>query len=254
MGLDWLVAAWGGGTILSWPSKRFSIHTGVNVCFSLYEVRTPMVRRTKEEAQATRNRILDTAEMVFQQHGVSHTTLQEIAAEAGVTRGAIYWHFRDKAELFNAMIQRVTLPLEQDAKASDDSLLHEPLEHVRRNFTAALHKTVSDPQVRRVFEIATHKVEYVGELQAVRDRHLATRNDCLAHVERGLKLAAKRGQLTRKIPARSAALGLHALIDGLIQNWMLDPDAFDLVKVGRQVLDAYLDSLVTPSGARRSPG
>jgi TetR/AcrR family acrAB operon transcriptional repressor len=213
-----------------------------------------MVRRTKEEAQATRTRILDTAEMVFQQHGVSRTSLQEIAAEAGVTRGAIYWHFRDKAELFNAMIERVTLPLEQDAEASGDPSLDDPLDHVRQSFTAALRKTVSDPQVRRVFEIATHKVEYVGELQAVRDRHLATRNDCLAQVERGLKLAARRGQLTRKIPARSAALGLHALIDGLIQNWMLDPEAFNLVKVGRQVLDAYLDGLVMPAGARRSPG
>src|SRR5882762_8839730 len=127
---------------------RVSIHTSVNVCSYRYATRTTMVRRTKEEAQATRNHILDTAEMVFQQHGVSRTTLQQIAAAAGVTRGAIYWHFRDKAELFNAMMERVTLPLEQDVKASDDPMLDEPLEHVRQSFTAALRKTVDDPQGR----------------------------------------------------------------------------------------------------------
>jgi len=126
-----------------------------------------MVRRTKEEAQATRNHILDTAEMVFQQHGVSRTTLQQIAAAAGVTRGAIYWHFRDKAELFNSMMERVTLPLEQSVKGIDDPSLDAPLTHVRTSFLAALRMTVNDPQARRVFEIATHKVEYVGELQAV---------------------------------------------------------------------------------------
>jgi len=208
-----------------------------------------MVRRTKEEAQATRNHILDTAEMVFQQHGVSRTTLQQIAAAAGVTRGAIYWHFRDKAELFNSMMERVTLPLEQSVKGIDDPSLDAPLTHVRTSFLAALRMTVNDPQARRVFEIATHKVEYVGELQAVRDRHLAIRNIGLAYVERGLRLAAKRGQIKRKIAPRSAALGLHALIDGLIQNWMLDPDAFDLVKVGTQVLDAYIDSLVAPQSS-----
>jgi TetR/AcrR family transcriptional regulator, acrAB operon repressor len=49
--------------------------------------------------------------------------------------------------------------------------------------------------------------------------------------------------LSRRLPARSAAIGLHALLDGLLQNWMLDPSGFDLVKVGAQVLDAYLSSM-----------
>lgn len=199
-----------------------------------------MARRTKEEAQATRNRILDTAEMVFHERGVSRTTLQEIAEAAGVTRGAIYWHFKDKAELFNAMMERVTLPLEQSVQESGDPMLDDPVAHMRTSFAAALRLTMADPQVRRVFEIATHKVEYVGELQAVRDRHVAARNECLANVEQGLKRAARRGQIRLRVPARSVALGLHALIDGLIQNWMLDPHAFDLVKIGRDVLDGYL--------------
>ena len=62
-----------------------------------------MVRRTKEEAQETRNRILDAAERVFVERGVGRSSLNEIATAAGVTRGAIYWHFQDKADVFNAM-------------------------------------------------------------------------------------------------------------------------------------------------------
>jgi TetR/AcrR family transcriptional regulator, acrAB operon repressor len=205
-----------------------------------------MVRRTKEEAQATRNLILDTAEVVFHERGVSRSTLNDIAQAAGLTRGAIYWHFKDKADLFNAMMQRVILPLEEAALRSDDAALDDPLAYMRANFTHALRLTVTDPQVRRVFEIATHKVEYVEETQAVRDRHLATRDECLLHAQRGITLAMKRGLLPKRIPARTAALGLHALIDGLIQNWMLDPEAFDLVKVGQQVLDTYLAGLAVP--------
>jgi TetR/AcrR family acrAB operon transcriptional repressor len=214
-----------------------------------------MVRRTKEEAQATRNRILDTAEVVFHRRGVSRTTLQEVAEAAGVTRGAIYWHFRDKAELFNAMMERVILPLEQQAlhgPAPDD-----PLDALRRSFVDAMRKVVSDAQVRRVFEVASHKVEYVDELEAVRDRRLATRETWVAHSERALRQAMREGQVTLCVPARAAALGLYALVDGLIQNWMLDSEAFDLVKTGRQVLDAYLagvSSAVAPgrAGARRT--
>jgi TetR/AcrR family acrAB operon transcriptional repressor len=202
-----------------------------------------MVRRTKEEAQATRNLILDTAEVVFHERGVSRSTLNDIAQAAGLTRGAIYWHFEDKADLFNAMMKRVTLPLEETAHQIDGPSVDDPLALMRDNFLRALHLTVNDPQVRRVFEIATHKVEYVDETQAVRERHLASRDECLSHAQRGITLAMKRGLLPRRMPARAAALGLHALIDGLIQNWMLDPGAFDLVKVGRQVLDTYLAGL-----------
>lgn len=70
-----------------------------------------MVRRTKEEALETRNKLLDSAEYLLQSQGVSHTTLQGIALHAGATRDAVYWHFKDKAELFDAMMERVTLPL-----------------------------------------------------------------------------------------------------------------------------------------------
>lgn len=202
-----------------------------------------MVRRTKEEAQATRKLILDTAEVVFHERGVSRSTLNDIAQAAGLTRGAIYWHFKDKADLFNAMMERVTLPLEETAHRSDDESLDDPIAYMRANFLHALRLTANDPQVRRVFGIAVHKVEYVDELRAVRDRHLKIRDECLLHAQRGVTLAMRRGLLPRRIPARAAAIGLHALIDGLIQNWLLDPDAFDLVKTGQQVLDAYLAGL-----------
>jgi TetR/AcrR family acrAB operon transcriptional repressor len=45
------------------------------------------------------------------------------------------------------------------------------------------------------------------------------------------------------VPAATAAQGLFALVDGLIQNWLLDTEAFDLEKVGARALDAYLKGL-----------
>jgi TetR/AcrR family acrAB operon transcriptional repressor len=200
-----------------------------------------MVRRTKEEAQATRNRILDTAEMVFQQRGVSRTTLESIAAAAGLTRGAIYWHFRDKAELFHAMMERVRLPLEHESAHPEPD---DPLGALRDGFVGALRRAVDDPQVQRVLEIAVQKVEYVDDLHDLRERHLAVRDECVARTEEALRRAMRRGQLSLHVPARSAALGAHALVTGLLRNWLLDREAFDLVKVGRQALDAYLQGLL----------
>ena len=63
-----------------------------------------MVRRTKEEAQETRSQILQAAEQAFYERGVARTTLADIAALAGVTRGAIYWHFSNKSDLLQALL------------------------------------------------------------------------------------------------------------------------------------------------------
>ena len=202
-----------------------------------------MARRTKEDAQATRHGLLDAAELLFQSQGVSRTSLNDIAKKAGTSRGAIYWHFKDKADLFNAMMERVTLPLEQSFQNIGQDSNIDPLTLLCMGMREALVRTATDPQTRRVFEVATHKVEYVDELQAVRLRHLAARQDFVSKVQQGLTAAATRRSVTLAAPAATCAEGLHAIIGGLIQNWFLDSAAFDLVAVGQDVMDIYLAGL-----------
>lgn len=204
-----------------------------------------MARRTKEEAQATRHKLLDAAEHLFQEQGVSRTSLQDIARRAGATRGAIYWHFKDKADLFNAMMERVTLPMEAsfspaqaDPEADANALLR-----IRHATVQALQQIATDAQTRRVLEVATQKVEYVEELQAVRLRHLAVRNGFLGRIEQSMIAVSRQTGLKLPIAASVAAQGLHALIDGLIQNWLLDPHAFDLLEVGQGAMNVYLRGL-----------
>jgi TetR/AcrR family acrAB operon transcriptional repressor len=86
-----------------------------------------MVRRTKEDAQETRNRILDTAVEVLNRQGVAQTSLNDIAREAGVTRGAIYWHFANKVAMFDAMIERLLCPLLFNSADRDTRLAADPL-------------------------------------------------------------------------------------------------------------------------------
>ena len=214
-----------------------------------------MVRRTKADAEATRHSLLDAAEHLFQKRGVSRTSLNDIAVAAGTTRGAIYWHFRDKADLFNAMMERVVLPLEEtlNGAGKNPSDLEDPLQALRDAIAHALHKTATDERTRRVFEIATLQVEYHDEMHAVRARHLQGRNDCMQQTAKVLQSAANQQGLTLAIPVQSAALGLHVMIDGLIQNWLLDPKAFDLRRCGRQVVNTYLAGLGFPPVALPRP-
>ncbi len=222
-----------------------------------------MARRTKEDALATRAKLLDSAENLFQSQGVSRTSLQDIARRAGATRGAIYWHFKDKADLFNAMMERVTLPLEAAFDEGSDVLQTSQLAEVdallriRRATVEALSRIVNDGQTRRVFEVATQKVEYVEELRAVRMRHLAIRQGFVGRFEQSIESAAQREGVILPMPAALAARGFHALIDGLIQNWLLDQQAFDLLGVGERAMEVYLKglgfSISADDGAKPTP-
>jgi TetR/AcrR family acrAB operon transcriptional repressor len=204
-----------------------------------------MARRTKEEAAATRDSILDAAEKLFVEQGVSRTTLQHIATAAGVTRGAIYWHFDDKGALFNAMMERAILPLEAEMQVLDQVESDDPLVDLRNHMLAVLDRTVNDPGARRVFEIATLKVEFVGEMDAVRQRRQDNLANWKSRAERRIRLAIDKGLISRDIDPGRVALGLWTMIDGLIRNWMFDPQDFDLLALGKCVIDPYLEGLRT---------
>jgi len=199
-----------------------------------------MARRTKEDAIATRNGLIDAAEQVFSEKGVSRASLGDIAQAAGATRGAIYWHFKDKVDLFSAMMDRVTLPLEQGYGEFESSTCPDPVQRLRAVMALVLCSIASDERTRRVFEIALYKVEYVGEMVGVRDRHVAASEGFTQQLARDFALAAQLQETGLPMSPMEAAVGLHALFDGLIRNWLLGGGNFDLVKVGRTSTDAFL--------------
>jgi TetR/AcrR family acrAB operon transcriptional repressor len=210
-----------------------------------------MARRTKEEALETRSRILDAAERVFYEKGVANSSLEDIAGAAEVTRGAIYWHFKDKAELFDAMMQRVVLPAEEMLGRAECAGEADPLALLRRATIDVLVRTAEDPRMQRVFEIAYHKCEYVGDAVGVRSRHIASQNECLETIEAGFKACVAGGQLPKTVNPRVAALGAMSLVSGLIANWVLEPASFPLKRHAEALIDIYFRGLVsTPPGPK----
>jgi TetR/AcrR family acrAB operon transcriptional repressor len=212
-----------------------------------------MARRTKDEAVETRNHILDAAERVFSERGVSRTSLADIADAASVTRGAIYWHFKDKADLFCEMVARVTMPMEdapcQISPAHDD----DPLASVRAMLVGILQRTSGDAQARRVFHIVFNKCEYVDEMETVWERFREMQAGCLHRLEQGLAAAIAKGQLPAGLDARRTAVGLHALVNGLISKWVMDPKAMPAKGDAGQLIGIFLDGLRQSPAAKPRP-
>jgi TetR/AcrR family acrAB operon transcriptional repressor len=202
-----------------------------------------MVRRTKDEAFETRNQILDAAERVFSERGVSRTSLADIAEAAAVTRGAIYWHFEDKAELFCEMVARVTMPMEDAPCQIDPARDADPLAAVRDMLVGILERTSGDPQARRVFHIVFNKCEYVDEMRPVWQRFREMQAGCLQRLTQGIAAAIGRGQLPAGLDARAAAVGLHAMVNGLISKLVMDPEAIPAAGDPGRLVDVFLDGL-----------
>ena len=207
-----------------------------------------MVRRTKEEAQETRSQILQAAEQAFYERGVARTTLADIAALAGVTRGAIYWHFSNKSDLLQALLDTLHEPLDELARASESEDEADPLGCMRKLLIHLYHEVALDPKTRRINEILFHKCEFTDEMCDMRRQRHTHTLECNLRIGLTLRNAVHRGQLPATLDTTRGAVCIHAFIHGLIGQWLLVPDSFQLHQDTERWADIGLDMLrLSPS-------
>ena len=212
-----------------------------------------MVRRTREEAMLTREQLLDAAEHVFRARGVGHASLAEVADAAGLTRGAVYWHFDSKAALFQAMVDRAEMPHDACLQKMEDSAEHDPLAALRDAAVESLLRVATDERTRRVYDVVFLRCEYTADLEAVREQYLQSRRRCYDKIERTMRAAVERGQLPAHIDVACATRGLYAFIGGLMRDSVETPEQIDLVRNAEALVDTYLLGLVhRPALARHA--
>ncbi|WNW11621.1 TetR family transcriptional regulator [Pseudomonas sp. DTU_2021_1001937_2_SI_NGA_ILE_001] len=202
-----------------------------------------MVRRTKEEAQATRSQILEAAEQAFYARGVARTTLADIATLAGVTRGAIYWHFTNKAELFQAMLDSLHEPLEEMSQATHNEDEADPLGCMKKLLVHLFHEVSRNPKTRRINEILFHKCEFTDEMCDFRRQRRDNAVWCNERIGLALSNAVRKGQLPATLDVSRAAVSLHAYIDGLLAQWLLVPESFSLYDQAETLVESCMDML-----------
>lgn len=184
-----------------------------------------MVRKTKEDAELTRQRIIDAAREVFLVRGVSKSSLEHIATQAEVTRGAVYWHFKDKTEIFHALRNQVLLPL---IDRMDDTLATEsnvdPLTQIEKSLCDTIHALNQDIIMQQTYEIMMTKCEYVDEFATVLQEII---NNCSSITEK-YQLAYERAKaqhiLVETHSPQALALDTHLFFCGLMHLWVKDVD------------------------------
>ncbi|MBP0047999.1 TetR family transcriptional regulator [Marinobacterium sp. AK62] len=203
-----------------------------------------MVRRTKEEAAATREALIDAAEEMFMQHGVARTSLEQIARHAGMTRGALYWHFKNKTDLVKAMRDREHLPFQDLFDQVDiDNPEASPLETIRLACLQGLRQLES-PRKIRVHTILTFRCEFFSDFNP-QAMHREISDDIRSVLQRYFTLAEAKGQL-QGITAPAAAELMHSVLSGLFHSWIRNPEDYSIAERGESVINSLMGLLSTP--------
>lgn len=153
-----------------------------------------MARKTKEDTQATREGILDAAEACFHEHGVARTTLEMIGARAGYTRGAVYWHFKNKSEVLAAIVERVHLPFMQELERTSSDQRDTPVHDLRAVMIHSFIELSEDERLRKTMEIMLRS-DASADTRVLTELQQAGFRDGLERMERALRRAKDLGQL-----------------------------------------------------------
>ncbi|WP_246258129.1 TetR/AcrR family transcriptional regulator [Amycolatopsis anabasis] len=180
----------------------------------------PPGRRRPTRAQ-TRRQVLDAAAAVFAERGIGATSINDIAAEAGLTKGAIYSSFDSKDELVLAIMEEHLVDRMRDATAAFDELtdLDAATQEAGIRLIQAVH---TDATWHRLF------LEYWGLAMHDEKVHagLAERRARLREAIAGaIRRAAEARRFRLPLPAEQLAVAMLALSNGLAVESGIDPDA-----------------------------
>jgi TetR/AcrR family acrAB operon transcriptional repressor len=202
-----------------------------------------MARKTKEEALKTREAILDAAVQMFSIWGVSRTTLAQIAKEAGVTRGAIYWHFTNKEDLLSALWEQLLLPFQPITHASENPDEPDPLGKLKQTYLAFFKELKEDSRLLQIYQILINKCETIEDSGTLHFHRVHCYQEGQAIIEKILRNAVAREQLPENSDVRLGSITTMAFIDGLVANCIMFPDALDVKREIPVILDGLMQML-----------
>lgn len=198
------------------------------------------MRKTKTEAQKTRQHLLDAALEVFWRDGVTRASLQAIAQEAGVTRGALYWHFKNKEDLFETLFEQQYADF---FAAFNDQTLRDNQDvwtHLQHNLTDMFETLATRESKHKFCNVMFSKCEQTAGNETITE--LACRYHRLfqKQIAYALQLSREQGRLLENTDIELAAIYLESSLVGLIKIWIDEPERFDLIAKSKRVIAANM--------------
>lgn len=193
------------------------------------------MRRTKEEAEQTRQALLDAALTVFSQKGYTATRLEDVARTAGVTRGAIYHHFGSKADLYGALIEEAN----KVGNSAIDQAVNEGgsfIEIVSRILVYTFALLEDDRRFSEVMalQLTTPDVEVLSQRRYIEAQELVT------SISSFFRVIIDQGELRRDLDPVTAARGFLGYQYGLASLWLFNREAFSIKESAPELAEIFI--------------
>ena len=202
-----------------------------------------MVRKSKEEALETKKAIIQAAIAVFVEEGVSKASLEAIAEKAGVTRGAVYWHFKNKDDIFRALHDEMHNSIMGTVLADLESNHPEPLKQLESLCLGFLHDMATDPIKRDIKRIFYMKCDYSGDMAQTLERMNDAKKECMPIFARYFEKAQKMGHIAADADPVTLTTALNCYMQGIVFEYLRNPDAVDLQKCGPALIRHFFKAL-----------
>jgi len=202
-----------------------------------------MARKTKEEAEKTRQALLASAFKVFSTKGYAKTTLQDIAEDSGVTRGAVYWHFKNKIDLFEKLLDHAFLPV-RNILFSKFEETSSPQEILVTLMKIWLHHVTSDQNFRTAFEIIFNKTEWSEELMPFKLKYKDEELRFIKKVELIFQNGINDGTFRKDLKPAVASSFYYSTLFGLAQYSLFFRDELDINKEINSFINMFLHSCI----------
>lgn len=197
------------------------------------------MRRDKDDADQTRNAILDAALVVFNNRGIAGATLEEISRTAGLTRGAFYWNFKDKCDLLRALVERSAFPQRDLIMAAAEAGHDNPFELLTTAATEVLIQFEADEQRQQLFRIMATSDPASEAAASFRQADV----DMFHVLARLATFAREQGTLADEFTPEEAAGVMMISMNGLLSEWLRCNKAFSLSDFGVRIICMHLQFL-----------
>lgn len=158
------------------------------------------------------------AAAAFSELGFSQSSLERIAADAGVTRGSVYGHFRDKRDLLNAVSKLIDWPSLNGKNRHSETGASDPIGDLRRTVHAWMTDIHSNPVKRCVLDILLHKTEWTEENAELLERLHRCNHEVAQRIHGLLDEAAAKGALCLPVSTQVASVTLQAALLGIVST------------------------------------
>lgn len=200
------------------------------------------MRRKKEEAEQTKQKLLKAALAVFSERGYEATRLSDIADKANVTRGAIYWHFGNKEKLFLELVKESMSPFFQLVETT----LNEegtPLEKIRRLMYNVFTKMATDCEFQRnqkLESIRSRRLSEYKEINAFIETQISGFTEQLTQI---IKAGQKSGEIINNQNPQDICIVLLAFLRGMTHIMMNHRDRENLKERSALFIEIFLGGI-----------